>query len=107
MTTIEEKIVEFARKRRIQWRKHALIRMLQRGIYRQEVLSVIEKAEIIERYPEDKPFPSFLLFGKIRGGVPIHIVTSVDERDEMLWIITVYRSSSDRWQPHFKRRKEK
>lgn len=80
MTTIEEKIIELARKRRIQWRKHALLRMFQRGVLRQDVLNALEKSEIIERYPEDRPFPSFLLLDKTRGGIPIHIVIGVMKR---------------------------
>ena len=51
------------RKGRLVWRKHALVRMLQRGVSRQEVKTVLRGNDQIETYPEDSPFPSALFFG--------------------------------------------
>lgn len=43
------------------WRKHTLEKMMARGISRAEVLEVLEKGEVIQRYDYDRPFPSALL----------------------------------------------
>ncbi len=43
------------------WHHHALERLLERGISRAEVLHVIAQGEVIERYPEDRPLPSYLI----------------------------------------------
>ncbi|MHB1231486.1 MAG: DUF4258 domain-containing protein [Burkholderiales bacterium] len=40
---------------------HALGRLLERGISRDDVLSVIGDGEIIESYPSSKPLPSYLI----------------------------------------------
>ena len=55
------------------WRKHALIRLAERGINQEEVLNVIKEGEVIEDYPEDTPYPSCLIFKK------------VDQRPIMSW----------------------
>ena len=47
----------------IMWRKHALTKMAERGILRQDVLDVLNKKEIVRIYKDDKPFPSVLLLG--------------------------------------------
>jgi len=44
----------------VEWRVHALQRMLQRQISRAEVKSVLRANDQIETYPDDFPFPSAL-----------------------------------------------
>jgi hypothetical protein len=48
---------------RIRWQKHALERMLERDIFRNDVKEVIIEGEIIEEYPGDLPYPSVLILG--------------------------------------------
>jgi hypothetical protein len=45
---------------------HALQRMFQRSIDPQEVRSVLEQGETIEKYADDKPFPSRLVLSRVR-----------------------------------------
>lgn len=45
----------------IEWQRHALERMMERGIYREIVKKVLLSGEIIEDYPNDKPYPRSLL----------------------------------------------
>ena len=46
---------------RVKWRLHALQRMLERGIIRADIASVVVSGEIIETYPTGKPFPACLI----------------------------------------------
>lgn len=55
--------------------------------------------EIIEEYPTDYPFPSCLMLGSNR----LHVVCGVGAG--MLWIITAYRPTSDKWETDLKTRK--
>jgi hypothetical protein len=47
----------------IEWETHTLERMIKRGISREIVKQVLLEGEIIEDYPDDKPFPTALFFG--------------------------------------------
>lgn len=57
---------------------HAIKRMFSRKISEPEVATAINHGTIIESYPDDNPFPSFLLLDFINGQ-PIHVVYSIDE----------------------------
>ena len=80
------------------WRKHALERMLERSITRNEVMECAYKGEIIESYPEDFPFPSFLVL--YSDPMPLHIVMAMEGED--CYIITAYVPDLDIWNPDFR-----
>lgn len=46
----------------IVFRTHAIQRMFQRRIDEKDVRYVLETGETIERYPDDTPYPSRLIF---------------------------------------------
>ena len=73
---------------RIEWKKHALKRMIERGISSQEVLDAIGGCEIIETYKDDKPFPSHQILS-YSGNKPLHVVLALNENDGMVFIITM------------------
>jgi len=73
----------------VEWNRHALERMLERGISRQEVTDVLLTGEVIEDYPSDRPYPSFLMYGK-SAGKSLHVVSAFDQEHEILYIITAY-----------------
>jgi hypothetical protein len=50
---------------------HAVRRMFQRNLSADDVREVVEKGEIIAHYPDDVPYPSFLIFYYIQNR-PIH-----------------------------------
>lgn len=60
----------------ILWKRHALERMLQRGISRQQVKQAILDSMIIEIYPNDHPIPSLLL--ATDQPQPLHVVLAYD-----------------------------
>lgn len=75
-----------------------------REIYEHEVYEAIEAGEIIQQYPEDKPYASCLVLGKTKEGRPLHIVCAPIVDEEKLVIITVYQPDPAKWNSNFRRR---
>lgn len=88
----------------ILWRKHALEKMITRGISRDEVINVMQDGEVIRQYFEDRPFPSALVLG-FPGNRPIHVVVSFDETTEQIFIITAYQPDLTIFELDFKTKK--
>ena len=84
--------------------EHARIRLIERGIAINDVVSCISSGEIIKQYEDDKPFPSCLILGTSTHNTPIHIVVSIDS--EYIHLITAYYPDADKWESDFKTRKE-
>lgn len=78
--------------------------MFRRQISRENVRHVLETGEIIQNYPEDKPYPSRLVLGW-SGSKPIHIVAADNEEAGETFIITVYEPTLEIWEPDFKRKR--
>ena len=74
---------------RVLWKKHALERMLERGISRSQVKSAILHGAIIENYPDDHPIHSLLL--AVNQPEALHVVLAYDTASEQCHIITAYR----------------
>ena len=74
---------------RVLWKKHALERMLERGIGRNQVKNTILQGVIIENYPDDYPVPSLLL--ALNQSEALHVVLAYDAVNEQCHIITAYR----------------
>ncbi len=74
---------------KIEWKKHALQRMFERVISRDEVKQAVLDGKIIEKYKDDYPFPSFLI-ACVDRDKPIHVVVSYDEKVDICYIITTY-----------------
>ena len=84
------------------FRLHALQRMVERKISKDEVILCIEKGRIIEQYPNDKPYSSFLN-AIIHNNRPLHIVYAKTDNS----IIVVYEPNPDLWESNFTKRKKK
>lgn len=85
------------------FRVHAIQRMFQRKISKEEVRRVIETGETIATYPTDKPFPSRLILGWI-GSRPLHVVAADNASVKETIIVTVYQPDAGEWDGEFKRR---
>jgi hypothetical protein len=70
-----------------------------------ELLHALRVGEIIEEYPEDKPYPSALILGRSAGNRPLHLVCAPVLVEQRLIIITTYEPDPARWEADFKRRK--
>ena len=90
---------------RIEWKRHALERMVLRGITRKNVISIVLCGQQIEDYAEDYPLPSALFLGHV-GDRPLHVVATYNPSRKMAMIITAYEPNIIRFNRDFKTRKE-
>lgn len=74
-------------------------------IYVEEVLQVLNAGEIIEVYPDDRPYSSCLILGRTIMERPLHIVCAPDQEEKRLIIITTYQPDPNRWESDLRRRK--
>jgi len=88
----------------IRFSRHAIERMFARGISELDVLNALRHGQLVEEYPDDKPYPSMLLLGW-RDNQPIHIVAARDNENNTCIVITAYRPDSAHWGKDFKTRK--
>lgn len=91
---------------RIDWRKHSLSRLTERGITQSQALDVLLTGEPIESYEDDKPYPSALFLG-FPSGVPLHVVAAFDEAHRIVYIITVYEPTLEHFEEDFRTRRKK
>ena len=98
-------IRDAVREGQVVWQKHALQRMMERGISRQEVKRSVLEGDMIEEYPDDKPFPS-LLVAYVKE-VPLHVVMSYDQTLSQVYVITVYRPDLRNFENDLKTRRKK
>lgn len=71
-----------------------------------EVRQALQSGEIIEDYPEDRPYVSCLVYGRTRQGRPLHVVCAPVPEEETLIVITVYEPDRERWIEYRQRRKQ-
>ncbi|TVL98865.1 MAG: hypothetical protein CV087_20100 [Candidatus Brocadia sp. WS118] len=62
-----------------------------------EVYFSVFHGEIIEDYPNDKPYPSCLIYGQTFSGSPVHSVWAYNEMNLWVVLITVYRPDPNLW----------
>ncbi len=86
------------------FRIHAIKRMFQRRISKEDVQEVLETGETIETYPDDKPYSSRLLLGW-RHARPLHIVAAENAESGETIVVTAYEPSREEWQQDFKKRR--
>jgi len=92
-------------RRRILWTYHVNMRLKERAITRQAVLSSVDSYEIIEEYPKDKYLPSYLIYAEYENQI-IHINLAADLENNSVTIITVYKPTLDKWEEDFKTRRK-
>ncbi len=85
--------------------RYVLKRMIERGISVEAVRDVMDKGEVIERYPADEP-PRYLVLGWI-GKRPIHVVGEDDPVSLETTVVTVYEPDRKFWKAGFKERRGK
>jgi hypothetical protein len=101
---VMEDIVRLCKQRKIRWTNHILVRLFQRNISIDDVVTVLSNGEIIEQYPADYPFPSCLVSGSTTAGKYLHVVCGSDGAE--LWLITTYFPDPAEWSEDYKVRRE-
>lgn len=84
--------------------RHAVFKMFERNISKEQVKETVQKGDIIQSYPEDKPYPSRLMLYFINNR-PLHVVIAFDTDSGNCIIITVYEPSPKLWKADYKTRK--
>jgi hypothetical protein len=93
------------REGRIEWRKHVLQKLAERGVAQSAVVEVLASGERIRDYLEDRPFPSTLFLGYV-GGAPLHVVAACDETQRRVFVITAYEPSLDVFEPDYRTKRK-
>ena len=92
-----EDIQEALRNGRFQFTLHSTRKLQDDQITDDGVNSSVLSGEIIEDYPDDRPYPSCLIYGRIAGGEPLHSVWGYNEDERLAVLITVYHPAPGRW----------
>jgi hypothetical protein len=89
----------------MEWQRHALERMMERGISRAAVKQVLSEGDVVEDYPDDRPFPSALFLGVVEG-IPLHVVAAYDSEIGYCFVITVYKPDLEHFEADYKTRRQ-
>ncbi len=90
----------------IEWEGHVLERLILRRISLAAVIQVVGSGQLIEDYPDDRPYPSALFLGWIETK-PLHVVAALNEAAPKVFIITAYEPDLKHFEPDFKTRRKK
>lgn len=91
-----EHIIDAIRNHRVRITDHADEEAFDDDLVFDEVYLSVFQGEIIEDYPNDKPYPSCLIFGKNFSAEPIHSAWAYNPENGWEVLITVYRPDPDR-----------
>lgn len=92
---------------KILWSLHAVKKLRAEELRKKEVEDSLKECIIIEDYTmEGRPLPGCLVLGFI-GSIPVHSVIAIDSDLDRIFIITVYKPSTERWKDDWSRRKTK
>lgn len=92
-----KEIVEAIRADRVRITDHADEEAQADRLSFDDIFSSVFQGEIIESYPEDRPYPSCLVFGMTSGGGPVHSVWAYNPGNQWAVLVTVYRPDPKRW----------
>ena len=88
----------------VSFTRHATQQMFARSISADDIKRVVNKGEKIASYPDDRPYPSYLLLHAVKQR-PIHVVVAVNPNSQTCVIVTAYEPSREIWEADFKTRK--
>ena len=91
-----EHVRSLVRQGNVVWRDHAIKRLRERKITREDVRNAIFNGEIIEDRPDDVPTPCCLILGANLKGKYLHVICGMI--DGIVFIISAYYPDPDRWE---------
>ncbi|MBI5888073.1 MAG: DUF4258 domain-containing protein [Deltaproteobacteria bacterium] len=97
-------IIESIKTDRVRITDHADEEIHNDDLTFEDVFVSVISGEIIEKYPQDKPYPSCLVYGNNFKNEPIHSVWAYNRNTGASVLITVYRPDPKKW-IEWKRRK--
>jgi len=90
-------IIDAIRNNRIRITNHADEEAQADHLSFDEIFISVFQGEIIEDYPDDKPYPSCLIYGETFSGDPVHSVWAYNQENQWAVLITVYCPDPRRW----------
>ena len=75
--------------------------MFRRNIALEEVKFILNAGEVISEYPDDKPYPCFLILGFIDHR-PLHLLAAKDSETGNCIMVTAYEPDKNLWSLDFK-----
>jgi hypothetical protein len=75
--------------------------MFEREISPEDVLEAVRNGEIIKEYPDDRPYPSFLILSFVNNR-PLHVVVARNTNDDFCFVVTIYEPDKSMWSKDFK-----
>ncbi len=76
---------------------HALKRFDERGFKAVDIERVVREGEIIRDYKDDRPWPSYLVCGRI-GERVVHVVVARNSSDATCVVVTAYEPTAANWE---------
>lgn len=106
MPDVSTLINEYYKNGDVHFKKHALVRIIERNISIEDVDDALLNSTVIESYSEDKPLPSYLVIGYTKKKRPLHVLIALDAIAQHIWIITVYEPDPTKWFDQMTQRKK-
>jgi hypothetical protein len=79
--------------------------MAEEGFIVADVITTIEHGEVIETYPQARPFPAQLSFARVAGPA-VHVAWATNPVSNKVMVITAYVPDPNRWEPDFRTRRK-
>lgn len=98
-------IIQAIRFHRVRITDHADEEAVADQLTMDDVFYSVLHGEVIEDYPEGRPYPSCLVFGRTSNGLAVHTVWAYNPNSGWAVLITVYRPDPRRWIDWRERRK--
>ena len=92
-----EDIIGAIRNDRVHITGHAYDEAEEDQLSYDDIFASVYQGEVIEDYPDDKPFPSCLVYGNTYSAEPVHSVWAYSHEGGRAILVTVYRPDPDMW----------
>lgn len=92
---------------KIRWSRHGITELVNEGWSRVLVEEALQYSEVIEDYLTlHRPLPDCLVLGWLATGEPLHAVIALDEVNDRLFVVTVYKPSPEEWEDDWRTRRK-
>jgi hypothetical protein len=108
MSRTFERVVALISRRAVRVSDHGYDQLAADGILMREVLGGVEKAQVLEDYPDYPKGPCVLVLQRDEGGKPIHVVWGIPKgQDSPAVLVTSYRPDPEKWSDDFQSRRNR
>ena len=89
------------------WSRHAIAELVEEQWTRRDAEGGLRACDVIEDYPAlHRALPDCLVLGRLGSGAPFHAVIAIDESNDRVFFVTVYRPSPEEWEDDWRTRKQ-